>query len=268
MKRFYKFLLSFCSTISITPVVISTSCTPSYKNSIYEVKFNENDEDPVSTSLSECLTLNVSLQDLICGTKKFHSGNYMLILGSECSEESNEFFSSDPKFKKTHDDYFRPNAFKDSVFYNCIKKPQFYKASVDFGLVLYIDIESALIANKDLLRPGFENYRKFDEKWSDEDVKEAEDKNINTKKKEVIVAGKYARNDKSAVTMRKLLDYLTKMFTTDIFSCASSGNLPYCLVWKEGVPSKENSKQISNSKSSSSEEYFDDVLKFWTEKED
>ncbi|MBP5256933.1 MAG: hypothetical protein J6Y96_01105 [Mycoplasma sp.] len=267
MKRFHKLQLLLCSAISIAPVVMSTSCTPSYRDSIHEVKFNKNDENPVSKSLGECSTLKKSLQDLICGTKKFHSGNYMLIFGSECSQSSNKFFSGEPLVKKTHDDYFRPDAFVNSIFYNSVKKPQFYNASVDFGLVLYIDIESEKTANKDLLRPNSATYRKFDEKWSGDDVKEAEDREINTKKKEVIVEGEYKRKDKSAVTMRKLLDYLTKMFTPEVFSCKSSEDLPYCLVWKDGIPSKDNSKKISGDNSLSIEEYFDNVLNFWIEKE-
>lgn len=268
MKKLHKLLLSICSPIVATPTVLATSCAPTYKPSMYQVEFTN---DSVSTSLKDCSKPTVSMQELICGTKKFHSGNYMIILGSECSEYSNKFFSNNPQFSKTHYDYASDDAFVGSLFYNCINKDAFVNSSVDFGLVLYIDIESAKTANKDLLRP--EQYRKFDEKWDSSEVKEAEDRNINTKNKKVIVENKFKRNDKSAATMRSLLEYLKTIFTFDSFTfgCSTSDDMPFGMVWKEGVPQKDYFKKIpvSDAKESAqkSEEYFDNTLELWNQKD-
>ena len=89
MKQIFKLLLPLSSAAIVAPVVMTTSCVPIYNESMYELSFNNG---KVATSLQECNKLNMSLEDLICGTKKFHSGNYMIILGSECSKQSNNLF--------------------------------------------------------------------------------------------------------------------------------------------------------------------------------
>lgn len=233
MKQIFKLLLPLSSAAIVAPVVMTTSCAPIYNESMYELSFNNG---KVATSLQECNKLNISFEDLICGTKKFHSGNYMLILGSECSEQSNYLFSNAPKVSKTHYDYVSTNAFMYSAFYKAINKDSYLNASVDFGIVLYIDIETIETANKDLLRPNNELYRSFDKKWNANDVKEAKDRGINTDDKKVIVEGEYARKDKSATKMRDLLSYLKSVFTSSssedekTFKCEGSNNMAYGLV--------------------------------------
>ena len=270
MKQIFKLLLPLSSAAIIAPVVLTTSCAPTYSNSLFEVSF---DNANVSTSLQECKKLKISFEDLICGTKNFHSGNYMIILGSECSEQSNWLFSKDYKYHQIHHDYASAGAFEDSYFYKAVNKDSYLNASVDFGIVLYIDIETAETASKDLLRPCKDpeevTYRKFDEKWSSSDVKEAKDRDINTDDKEVIVEGEYARKDKSATKMRDLLAYLKSVFSSSgeeekSFKCDGSGSMAYGLVWKEGVP--QQFKQILTS-AGSADNYFDEVMDLWTEKD-
>lgn len=270
MKQIFKLLLPLSSAAIIAPVVVTTSCAPTYSNSLFEVSF---DNAKVSTSLQECKKLKISFEDLICGTKKFHLGNYMIILGSECSEYSNCLFSKDYLFNKTHHDYTLPGAFDDSYFYKAVNKDSYLNASVDFGIVLYIDIETAETASKDLLRPTEDpkevTYRAFDKKWDANDVKEAKDCDINTDDKQVIVEGEYARKDKSATKMRDLLIYLKSVFASSgdedkSFKCDGSSNMAYGLVWKEGVP--QQFKQILTSPSSA-DDYFDEVMNLWTEKD-
>lgn len=165
MKQIFKLLLPLSSAAIVAPVVMTTSCVPIYNESMYELSFNNG---KVATSLQECNKLNMSLEDLICGTKKFHSGNYMIILGSECSKQSNNLFSNDPRPSTTHYDYTSTDAFMYSAFYKAINKDSYLNASVDFGIVLYIDIETAETACKDLLRPyekpADATYRPFDKK--------------------------------------------------------------------------------------------------------
>ena len=271
MKRIFKLLLPLSSAAIVAPVVMTTSCAPTYNESMYEVSFNSG---KVATSLQECNKLNISFEDLICGTKNFHSGNYMIILGSECSEQSNYLFSEDPKFSKTHYDYAQTNAFEHSSFYKAINKDSYLNASVDFGIVLYIDIEVAETAGKDLLRPSEDpagvTYRTFDKKWDANDVKEAKDREINTDDKEVIVEGEYARKDKSATKMRDLLSYLKSIFTSSSekddkkFKCDGSSNMPYGLVWKEGVP--QQFKQIITSEGPA-DDFFNNVMDLWSQKD-
>ena len=271
MKRIYKLLLPLSSAAIVAPIVTTTSCTPTYNACLYEVSFAN---AKVATSLQECNKLKISFEDLICGTKNFHSGNYMIILGSECSEQSNYLFSNNPRYEKTHSVYSENGAFEDSSFYKAINKDSYLNASIDFGIVLYIDIETVEVAKKDLLRPSEDpssvEYRSFDKKWNSDDVKEAKDRDINTDDKKVIVEGEYARNDKSATTMRDLLSYLTSVFTSTsseaekAFKCQGSSDMAYGLVWKEGVP--QQFKQILSSEGSA-DEYFDSVMNLWTQKD-
>lgn len=271
MKQIFKLLLPLSSAAIVAPVVMTTSCASTYSESMYEVSFNNG---KVATSLQECNKLNISFEDLICGTKNFHSGNYMIILGSECSEQSNYLFSGNPRVSKVHYNYAEPNAFETSAFYKAINKDSYLNASVDFSIVLYIDIETAETASKDLLRPTEKpddaTYRLFDKKWNATEVKEAKDRGINTDDKQVIVEGEYARKDESATKMRNLLSYLKSVFTSSskkdekTFKCEGSSNMAYGLVWKEGVP--QQFKQIITSEGPA-DDYFNDVMDLWTKKD-
>jgi len=242
MKKIFKLLLPLSSSAVILPAITMTSCAPVYADSLKEVSFKGG---TISDNFSKCTNLNRNLNDLICGDKSFHDGNYMLIIGSECSSTSNDFFSSNPKFEQVHSNYSKEHAFVGSTFYTAMEV--FAPLSVDFGVVLYNDIESLATANQDKLYPNCELYRSFDYKWSSDDVKRAEDMKINTEDNKVIVEGEYARNDDSAKSMRDLLVYLQTIYTADIFTATGSGNLPYTIVWKEGVPQKDYFKQISSS---------------------
>jgi len=48
----------------------------------------------------------------------------------------------------------------------------------------------------------------------------------------VIVENKFKRNDKSAATMRSLLEYLKTIFTFDSFTfgCSTSDDMPFGMV--------------------------------------
>ena len=218
MKKIFKLLLPLSSSAIILPAVTMTGCAPAYSNSLKQVVFND---DTVSDSFSTCVDVNRSLDNLLCGDKSFHGGNYMLIIGSECSLSSNQFFSPNPLFEPLHKD-------------------------VDFGIVLYLDIESSAIANQDKLRPDQELYRPFDYKWTDSDVTEAENRKINTKDNKVIVKDEYARNDDSAKSMRDLLSYLQTIYTAEVFTATNSTDLAYTIVWKEGVPQSDYFKSIDS----------------------
>lgn len=257
MRKIYKLLLPLSSSAIILPAVTMTSCAPVYKSSLKQVVFKD---DTVSDSFNNCADVNRNLDDLICGDKSFHGGNYMLIIGSECSDTSNRFFSSNPRYEQTHSDYSKDHAFVGSTFYTALELFKPLHKDVDFGIVLYLDTESLTIANQDKLRQNQELYRPFDYKWTDSDVTEAENQDINTKDKKVIVKGEYARNDDSAKSMRNLLIYLQTIYTAGVFAATSSIDLAYTIVWKEGVPQAEYFKPIDQS---SALDYMTKVHDLW-----
>ena len=161
MRKIYKLLLPLSSSAIILPAVTMTSCAPVYKSSLKQAVFKD---DTVSDSFNNCANVNRNLDDLICGDKSFHGGNYMLIIGSECSATSNQFFSSNPLFEQTHSDYSKDHAFVGSTFYTALEIFKPLHKDVDFGIVLYLDTESLAIANQDKLRQNQELYRPFDYK--------------------------------------------------------------------------------------------------------
>lgn len=243
MKKIFKLLLPLSSSAIILPAVTMTGCAPVYQNNLKQVVFKD---DTVSDSFSTCVDVNRSLDNLLCGDKSFHGGNYMLIIGSECSDSSNQFFSPNPRFEQVHSDYSKENAFVGSTFYTALELFEPLHKDVDFGIVLYLDTESLAIANQDKLRQNQELYRPFDYKWTDSDVTEAENQKINTKDNKVIVKDEYARNDDSAKSMRDLLSYLQTIYTAEVFTATSSTDLAYTIVWKEGVPQSDYFKSIDS----------------------
>lgn len=235
---------SFCKLLGIglgligviAPMsIILTSCFNPDLNNFYEINFNKD----IPTSLKQMKKSTASLEKLISGTKSYHNGNYVIILASNVSKESNTWFT---KNALTVQNYNEDNVFAGAYISAMQAAQSNFKQGQNFGVYLYFDNETQNDANKNPM--GNEEFKAYNYKWTDSDVSAYKAQPGHEDDNKTIVKDKYARNDASAKGMRSLTDNLTTLFGKN-FSYSSPSSLPYLMAWKDGIPQTKDDKDKS-----------------------
>ncbi len=247
-----KKLLKFCAPILLVGVITIpltlTSCAPVYKSSWKEIDLSNVDNDK---TLGDLKNSSTSLEKLLNGNKKIHDGNYIIFFGSNTVSSSNLFFTGvdnnivdpDPS------DYSLTN----SQFWQCLTAASaIYNGGVDFGIYLYMDYEDNSSYNSLPYKPN--STISYDTTWTADDVSAYEALPGVDDDQTDVVEGEYIRQDKSAKKMRSLISFCSTLFGSDYFASDSS-SLPYCLIWKDGVPQVDTFKQVTNAS-----DFYNDFL--------
>ena len=143
MKKVFKVLPVLTAACASPLLVLLGGCAPSCNKCYREVDFslkeinNLNDTKQASTNIAK----------MLLGDKSYHNGNYVIVFGSECSAESNKLFG---EHGHHYEDYVNTNCMGNSKFaeaFHTIKDT--YYNNLDFGLQLYLDLETLDEAKQD-----------------------------------------------------------------------------------------------------------------------
>lgn len=238
MKKIYKFLFLLTPLSGLTPLFLS-SCSQSSVNVLREFDLNSASSNRVKT-INDVKPSSTSVYDLIKGGKKIHHGNYIILLASQMSKETNKWLSSSGDSDLSYFDYFnteRSSVFNPEIITALDKAAIKYNQGngLDFGIYLMMDVEPSSIYEQWPTSP-LRNYYPFDYKWTDADITDIGKMGDDYKEQYKNSVNKYARTDDYAVQMRDFVDYMNTLFTSSKFGVKDASGLPYAMVWKDGIP--------------------------------
>ena len=254
MKKVFKVLPVLTAACASPLLVLLGGCAPSCNKCYREVDFSLEKIN----NLNDTKQASTNIEKMLLGDKSYHNGNYVIVFGSECSAESNKLFG---KYDGEHhyEDYVNTNCMGESKFAEAFEtiKTTYYN-NLDFGLQLYLDLETLDEAKQDQ-QDWVEGAVAFDKKWDSQyvskaqqiyDTREYDVKKTYEKNKSFfdrVRNADYIRTDESAVKMRELVSYIQTLFTASVVPMAADNNLPFAMVWVKGVPQKDQFKQLNGS---------------------
>lgn len=251
MKKIISFFTILTSGVALATLTLySTSCAHVAKDNYKEFDFSVAN---APSNFNQLKSASANMTSIINGNKKYHNGNYILIIGSEANKNSNKFFAGGSA--SGYVNYTDNNEFSKGVLIQNFNDLKAHQKEVDFGILCTIDTvryHDIKDLPETLSHPR--EYVPYYEKWTADDVnyvKKEPTKSAHPKWEKIIKEGEYIRNDKSAKKMRALISYLKTLFTDEIFKLKNesddNSNLPFALVYKKGVPQKDYIKGLSTS---------------------
>ncbi len=260
MKKIFKILpLLLTGAVAFPVATTLSSCAPSTEYYIKYLDFDKIDHDKPTDlwTWNDMSSPNVSLKKLLYGTKKFHDGNYAILLGTPTANSSDKKTSKtfDFIFSNAHtstydiDDFNLNNSYLYQAWFST--KTQIESFAGGIGFVTLMDLWND---SSDGPRSVISPFAKWTE--AQDDFFNRDHTDLHPEHNMKVKKDTWIRNDEGAKLFRNYVNEITTLFPdfeTKFLSDSSSSdtwdaipgesastscvdNAPYIIFWKDGKP--------------------------------